>query len=176
MRLFPFVLLAACAGLSLVWVGQSPAEDDAAPAPEHRVSLDVARDRAKLMHNIYATTLEVLHHRYFHGERAMVPARAMEDIFAELDRQMNVRSRWISVNTRAMSLTHEPKSELDKRAAAELATGKEAFELIENGQYYRAAPIALGAGCVSCHDGFFRSPPKSPRFAGLIVTIPLAQE
>src|SRR5690606_30997978 len=35
-----------------------------------------ARQRAELMHAIYAETLHVMHERYFHGSRAIVPARA----------------------------------------------------------------------------------------------------
>jgi hypothetical protein len=175
-RWLPAVVLATSMGLSLAWCAETPADNDEAPSDDARVTLDVARDRARLMHTIYATTLEVIHDRYFHGPRAIVPARAMEDVFGSLDRELNVGSRWISVNTRAMSITHEPKTELDKKAAAELAAGKAEYELVEDGQYYRAAPIVLGGSCISCHDGFFRSPPKTPRFAGLIVTIPLKPE
>ena len=47
-----------------------------------RVPVAVARDRAKLMHEIYSATLEVMHDRYFHADRAVVPARAMEDVFS----------------------------------------------------------------------------------------------
>ena len=182
-RLLASAFLAMSLGLSLAWcaepsgeAGEVSAETTAATPEENRVTLAVARDRAKLMENIYSTTLEVLHDRYFHGDRAIVPARAMEDVFDTMDQQLSIRSRWISVNTKAMSITHEPKTALDKKAAAELATGKAAFELIENGQYYRATPIPLGSGCISCHDGFFRTPSKAAKFAGLIVTIPLKQE
>ena len=40
-----------------------------------RVSVEVARDRAKVMHDIYEATLDVMHHRYFHRERSVVQAR-----------------------------------------------------------------------------------------------------
>jgi hypothetical protein len=39
------------------------------------------------MHDVYAATLEVLHHRCFHRDRAIIPARAMQDIFSEIERQ-----------------------------------------------------------------------------------------
>jgi hypothetical protein len=143
---------------------------------ELRVPVQVARDRAKLMHSIYSTTLEVLHHRYFHGDRAMVPARAMEDVFSQLDQQLKVGTRWISVNTKAMSIDHEPKSDFDKIAAKEIAAGKSEFELLENGYLHRATPIPLTAGCVSCHTGFFRNSPTSPRFAGLVISVPIKLE
>jgi hypothetical protein len=175
-RLLPAAILVGAVGLSMAWCAETPSEEGAVPIEDAPVTLEVARDRARLMHTIYSTTLEVLHDRYFHGQRAMVPARAMEDVFDGLDRKLNVSARWISVNTKPMSITHEPKREFDKKAAAELAEGKAEYESIEDGRYYRATPIVLGAGCVSCHDGFFRAPPKSPRFAGLIVTMPLKQE
>ena len=78
------------------------------------VPLDVARDRAKVMHDVYEATLEVMHHRYFHGNRATVPARAMQDIFSAIERQSKVKARWISVNMKPMSLDHEPETEFEK--------------------------------------------------------------
>lgn len=139
------------------------------------VSLTIARDRAKWMHNIYAATLEVMHEHYFEKNKAVLPARAMEDIFAEMSRQSNMEARWISVNTKPMSVRHEPKSDFEKQAAKALAAGQEEFEQIENGRYYRAAPIPLSADCVSCHTGFFSAAPKSPRVAGLVISVPITE-
>ncbi|MFO1007996.1 MAG: hypothetical protein U0929_18705, partial [Planctomycetaceae bacterium] len=70
--------------------GETPAETSPpkkkAPVIEDkdRVPVEVARDRAKLMHDIYTATLDVMHHRYFHREKSVVPARAMEDVFDEM--------------------------------------------------------------------------------------------
>jgi hypothetical protein len=141
-----------------------------------RVSPDIARDRAKTMHRVYAATLESLHHHYFHGDRAIVPARAMEDVFEEIAAQSKVEARWISVNTKAMSIGHEPKSDFEKQAAKEIAAGKDSFESIENGIYRRAGAIPLASECVSCHTGFFAGAAKSPRFAGLVISVPVQEE
>lgn len=155
--------------------GEPAAEAPAAAQASGRVSLEVARDRAKLMHEVYAATLEVMHHRYFHDARAIVPARALEDVFAEMDRQSNVAARWISVNTKPMSLHHEPKSDFEKKAAAEIVAGKPAVELVADGFYRRATVIPLTGGCISCHAGMFAEASKSPKFAGLVISIPLEQ-
>jgi hypothetical protein len=93
-----------------------------------------------------------------------------------LDRQSGVKARWISVNMKPMSIQHEPKGDFEKQAATEMSAGKPEFERIEPGLYRRAAPIPLSDGCVSCHNGHFSAAPKSPRFAGLIISIPLAKE
>ena len=140
------------------------------------VSVAVARDRAQLMHRIYAATLEVMHERYFHGERAIVPARALEDVFADVARDSQIKARWISVNTKAMSINDEPTTVFEKRAATEITAGKESLEAIEDGHYWRAAAIPLADGCVSCHTGFFNGTPKLPRFAALVIGIPVAKE
>ncbi len=141
-----------------------------------RVSVAVARERAKLMHEIYSATLDVMHERYFRDERAIVPARALEDVFADIERQSNIKARWIAVNTRAMSISHEPKSEFEKRAAREIAGGKREVEAVEDGYFRRAGAIPLASGCVQCHIGFFKEPPKSPRFASLVISIPVADK
>lgn len=178
LRSFPY--LAALAGIFYLSFARAeePAQDAASKqaVDEQRVPLELARDRAKLMGHIYSSTLDVMHERYFHGERAMVPARAMEDVFETLAAETKINARWISVNARPMSLTHEPKSDFEKKAADALAAGKSEVELVEDGYYRRATPIALGSGCVACHAGFFSAPPKTPRFAGLVISVPIKLE
>ncbi len=150
---------------------------DAKPQPKiddkDRVSVEVARDRAKLMHDIYSSTLDVMHHRYFHGEKAAIPARAMEDIFAEMKLQSKSEARWISVNLRSMSIDHEPETEFEKKAAREITSGQKDIEEIEDGYYRRAMAIPLTGGCVSCHEGSFQAPSKASKFAGLVISIPI---
>lgn len=153
-----------------------PSTDDPQIEESQRVSVDVARDRAKVMHDIHAATLEALHHHYFHRERAVVPARAMEDVFKEIQQKSKVESRWMSVNMKPMSVGHEPKSDFEKQAATEIAAGKPDVEIVEGGYYRRATPIPLGDGCVGCHGGFFKENTKSPKFAGLVISVPVRSE
>jgi hypothetical protein len=153
----------------------TPVPGAPADTPE-RVPVEVARDRAKLMHRVYAATLDVMHDRYFHGDRAMVPARAMEDVFMDVARGSEIKARWISVNTKAMSLNHEPKSEFEKQVAKRIGDGEESVETTDQGYYWRAAAIPLGDGCISCHTGFFTGPPKSPRYAALIIGMPIREK
>jgi hypothetical protein len=156
--------------------GKAPAaEGDKAPLVAKDLAVDaaVARDRAKQMYDIYSTTLDVIHHRYFHGDRTTIPARAMEDVFSEMKRRSKVEARWISVNTKAMSIDHDPKTDFEKRAAKEIAEGKTEIETIEDGYYRRAGGISLHSGCLSCHEGLFQSSSKKPRFAGLVISVPI---
>jgi len=141
-----------------------------------RVTVAEARERAKLMHNIYAATLDVVHHHFFRRDRSILPARAMEDVFAEMERKSNVKAAWISVNTKAMSVHHEPKTEFEKQAAKAIAAGKGEFEVVENGYYNRAGAIPLGAGCVNCHTGFMTKTPQTQRFAGLAISVPVNEK
>lgn len=143
---------------------------------KNRVAVETARDRAENMHELYEATLEMLHHRYFHRDRSLLPARAMEDIFDDMKRRTNVEARWIAVNLKAMSIDHEPKSDFEKKAAREIASGKPAFEAVEGDYYRRASAIPLKAGCVGCHGGSFAAASKSPRFAGLVISVPLDGE
>lgn len=176
---------AICVGLaaSAEPEGAKPAESQGQPPAASKateqakpLTLEAARERAKLMQEIYAATLHVMHDHYFHDSRAVVPARAMEDVFEELAFTSKVEAKWISVNTRAMSLRHEPESEFEKAAAQEISGGKDAYEQVENGYYQRAAAIPLASGCVNCHVGFFKTPPKSPRFAELVIRMPVGDK
>ena len=141
-----------------------------------RVSLDVARDRAKLMHEIYNATLEVMHRRYFHGDRAVIPARAMEDVFSEMKRQTETEAHWISVSFKAMSIDHDPKNDFEIRAAKEIGQGNSEFEVIEDGYFRRAGAIRLTSGCIGCHGGLFKEQEKTPRYAALVISVPLKSE
>lgn len=151
------------------------AEQAAEAAKEEvpRVPLVVARDRAKLLHKVYASMLDVIHRRYFHADRAIVPARAMEDVFSDMERAAHIEARWIVANLKAMSVDHEPETPFEKQAAREITRGKKEIEVVEEGFYRRAVPVPLNAECISCHGGFFRKPSSTPKFAGLVISIPV---
>jgi hypothetical protein len=138
-----------------------------------RVSLEVARDRAQLMHDIYSATLETMHRRYFHGDRAVIPARAMQDVFKTIERDNHSQAHWISASLAPMSIDHEPKTDFEKHAAGKLAKGEEMVETIEEGYYRRAGSIPLTSGCVGCHGGLFAGTSSTRKFAGLIISIPV---
>ena len=136
-------------------------------------TVQAAKERSQLMHQIYAATLDAMHHHYFRANKSVLPARAMEDIFADVARETQSTARWISVNTKPMSIDHEPKTDFERTAASEIAAGKPMFDRIEDGFYRRAGAIPLSAGCVGCHMGMFNDPGSTPRYAALIISIPV---
>ena len=136
------------------------------------LSVEAARERATLMHNIYSATLEMMHHRYFNHDRATIPARALEDVFAEIDRQANIKSRWIAVSSRAMSIEHEPEGDFELAAVKAIRQGEDHFERTSEATYRRVGAIRLSGGCMNCH-GRFGSTSTSKKFAGLVIEIPL---
>ncbi|MDA0834142.1 MAG: DUF3365 domain-containing protein [Planctomycetota bacterium] len=138
-----------------------------------RVSVDVARDRARTMHKVFATTLETMHRHYFHGDKAAVPARAMEDSFYSIRYELKIDARWIAVNARAMSIDHEAETDFEKDAVRVLSSGKSAYERVEDGYYRRAETIPLHGGCIRCHSNAFGEPPKVAKFAGLVLSVPI---
>ena len=140
---------------------------------EDQVPVEVARDRAVLMHKIYESTLHAMHRHYFRNGKSTLPARALEDVFSEMMTDSKTDARWIAVNTNAMSIDHEPDTEFEKLAAREISNGAEQVERVEDGYYRRATAIPLGTGCISCHNGLLAPPPKSPRYAGLVISIPV---
>lgn len=167
-------------GVIVLAFGEKPGRADppteAAGATNPSPAIVSARERAQTMHQVYAATLEAMHEHYFHGERAIVPARALEDVFAEIARQSKIEARWISVNTKPMSIGHEPKGDFELQAAAALSKGDKHFERVDDEVYQRAGVIELSEGCVACHTGFFAAPPKTPRFAGLVIRVPLKRD
>lgn len=104
-----------CAAIAATWLAcvmipssaQSPAEavrksnelkQTASEMPmkgENRLSIATARERAAALHLAYSATLETIHRYYFRKDQAVLPARAMEDIFSSVARQSQAKARWI---------------------------------------------------------------------------------
>ncbi|MDP6060509.1 MAG: hypothetical protein QGH33_16515 [Pirellulaceae bacterium] len=136
-----------------------------------------ARARTKLLHTTYESTLIMVHRAYFEeGKRLTVPSRVLEDVFYWVDQETNGKTRWISVNTEAMNIDHEPESEFEKRAAKALASGKDDFELIEKGVYHRAGAVTLVASCLRCHEPTLMQNRRRKRVVGLVISIPVKQD
>jgi hypothetical protein len=146
------------------------------PPEDNRVSVAVARDRAATMHEVFADTLEVVHRHYFRRDGAVLPSRALEDVFTRMDRRSGVRAKWIAVSTPAMSVNHEPETAFEKAAAAALVGGKGEFSRVEKGYYLRAGAIPLGTGCVGCHTRNAPITDKKARLAALVIAIPVKDE
>lgn len=178
LRPFAGAVLLAGAALALVVADEkstpapAPAATPASTPAAESAALPAARQQARLAHQIYAASLDVIHERYFRDDRSTVPARALEDVFSEVARQTRIDARWIGVNARTMSINHEPKDDFEKAAAKAIAGGKREYEAVENGVYRRAEAVPLAVGCLTCH-GSFGMVPKTPRFAALVVKMPL---
>lgn len=170
-------LLSSIIPLSAQTPGKKPAASDKPVDEAARVSIDVARERVAVLHVAFAATLDTIHHYYFRKDQAVLPARAMEEVFSSVARKSNVKARWIAVNTNPMSVDHEPEGDFEKKAVAELAAGKNKYEAVENGYFRSASPIALHGGCLSCHhNSSFGPPPKGARYAGLVLSVPIKTE
>jgi len=141
------------------------------------LTLEEARGRAKLLHATYESTLIAVHRAYFtEGNRQPVPARVLEGVFYWMDQENKTNTHWISVNTEAMNLDHQPESDIEKKAAKVLASGEEQFELIEDGVYHHAGAITLVASCLRCHEPNLFQKQKRKRVAGLVISIPIKKK
>lgn len=181
MTAFKQILLAAvgCSGLWLVFtygaLSADPQSGQNAEANVQPHSVDEARRQAALLHETYLATLLVVHREYFdEDERDTLPARAFEEVFRKIDERTNGSTRWISVNSPAMNIDHEPKTEFENAAALALAGGKTEFERLEDGRYHRAAPVRFLASCSKCHLSGLGSR-RSGKMAALVISLPLPE-
>jgi len=99
----------------------------------------------------------------------------MEDVFSAVAEETKSHARWIAVNTKAMSVDHEPESDFERQAAVAISGGKTDYAAVDKGFYRHARAIPLTGGCLGCHVGF-GAPSKIPRFAGLVISIPVHEE
>ena len=156
--------------------GEQPTAAATASADVPAISVAEARERARMLHDVYEATLRTIHLRYFKENTGVpIPSRAMEDVFARVSRRSKVKAHWIAVNSQAMTLDHEPKDEFEKAAARSLGSGAAEFERVEQRMYRRAAPILLLDSCLKCH-----APPPirvtNTRYAGLVLSMPVKSD
>ncbi|MBI1312846.1 hypothetical protein GC176_16275 [bacterium] len=151
--------------------------DNEQPEENQRVTVPEARRQAKLLHDTYVATLHTVHRTYFdENSRDVIPARALESVFREIDHETGGQTRWIAVNTPAMNIDHKPKPGFEKDAARQLAKGDREFERIENGVYHRAGAVSLFAGCTKCHLSGIRPQQGVRSVAGLVISVPVKAE
>ena len=167
------------AGVSIAFSDEPKSNEGTAPSSKSvgdgEPAINVARQRAIVAQDIYSATLRMLHRRYFHKDKAVLPARAMQDIFDDIESESKVKAQWISASLKPMSIDHTPETEFEKQAAKEIAAGTPHIEIVENGYYRRASAIPLTGGCLGCHEGMFQSDGRK-KFAGLVISMPIHEE
>ncbi|MCA9015915.1 MAG: DUF3365 domain-containing protein [Planctomycetaceae bacterium] len=139
------------------------------------LSVNAAREQARLLHDALHSTLLVVHRKYYReDEKLPIPSSVLDDVFEEMQETRKISFRWISVNAEAMNIDHEPKTEFEKQAAEALSSGKKEFEQVEKGVYRHVGTICLPSQCLKCHMPNRRS--TETRFAGLIISLPVSEK
>ncbi|MCA9115055.1 MAG: DUF3365 domain-containing protein [Planctomycetaceae bacterium] len=148
--------------------GKSAASASAAAYP----TVEEARRQAAGLHVTVHATLQLVHHRYYREDEGLaIPAATLKEVFAELEKDQQVKLRWLVVEGQAMNEDHRAGNAFEVEAVKALKAGKPSHELVEDGTYRRAGPITLSNACLKCHVPDRKN--TKDRTAGLIVTIPL---
>lgn len=143
--------------------------------PRELPSIAEARRQAELLHESMHHTLQVVHHRYYREDEGLpIPAATLLEVFGELEKEKQVKLRWLVVEGQAMNDDHKARDAFEKSAVEALRSGKKSFELAEKGVFRRAGPIALTNHCLKCHLPDRKS--TATRTAGLIVAIPVSEK
>ncbi len=141
------------------------------------MTVDQAREQARLLQTTYEATLHVIHRRYFDAdEKQMIPAKALEDVFRLVDEETGRTTRWIAVSTPAMNVDNTPKEGFEEAAAEALRSGQKEFESVEGNVYQRAGSIKLFASCLRCHESGLTKQITKDRVAAFVMTFPLRDE
>lgn len=176
--------IAAAGALIVAGVRADPPAEALRPVPSIRAdgaggdpTVAEARAQARLLQSTYDASLRAIHRKYFDAdEKEAIPARVLEDVFLEVDAGTGRTSRWISVNTPAMNVEHEPRDEFEKQAAEALSSGVGEFEEVRNGVYRRAGEVHLVASCLKCHLSSLTRQVQKDRVAALVISMPIRDE
>ncbi len=164
-------IIPASFALATFGAGAAPPDESA----HVLASVDEARGRARLLHETIHATLHVVHQEYYREDEGLeLPAAALKSVFRELADRQKVELRWLVVNAQAMNVAHNPQDEFEKNAVKALASGRQEYELTENGVYRHAGAITLSSECLKCHLPNRTS--TQARAAALVITMPIEQE
>lgn len=148
-------------------IGGQSIFDDQSP-----ITAAEARVRARMLHETIAGALQVMHRDFFREDQKLsLPSKSLEDVFRELAKRQKIQLRWLAVNADAMTIEHEPQSDFDRQAVAELAAGRDEFSTVENNVLEFAGSIRLSASCLKCHVRNRTS--NDERKAALVIRMPL---
>jgi len=142
--------------------------DDPAASPPATVA--EARARSKLLQETFHATLHIVHLRYYREDEGLIiPAKTLESVFAELERNHQVKIRWLAVNAPAMNVDHEAKDDFEQAAVKALTDGKQEYESVDGGLYRHVGAITLTSECLKCHVPHRTS--LEDRVAGLSISM-----
>ena len=147
------------------------------PSTGPSLTVDEARNQARLLQTTYEATLHVMHRHYFDAdEKDTIPAKALEDVFKLADEGTGRSTRWIAVSTPAMNVDNKPQEGFEEAAAEALRSGEKEYESLEGSIYHRAGAIKLFASCLRCHESGLTKQITKDRVAGFVMSIPIQDE
>ncbi|WP_146537332.1 c-type heme family protein [Rubripirellula reticaptiva] len=145
------------------------------PAIAAPANVDEARDRSKLVHEIFRGTLQVVHRDLFDEDNGFaIPSRSLEDVFSELARSYDVDLKWLIVNADVLNIDHVAETDFEKQAVKVLAKGQPALEQVTENRFHYAGAITLHSQCLKCHVK--RRTSNENRTAGLLISMPIAPD
>lgn len=151
----------------------SPHEPAKAPPSPRRPTVEEARDRAVLLHDLAGETLRAIHEAYYREDEGLpIPAVLLRDVFGELGKRRQVEFRWLAVDADAMNVDHKPKTDFERKAVQALAAGEGLHEEVADGVYRHAGVVPLTSECLKCHLPNRRS--TRTRHAALVIALPVA--
>ena len=172
-------VLAVAAGAFLLVFASAKARSEekvaevAKKAP--RATLQEAKGQAKLLHDTFDTSLQLVHLEYYREDEGLpIPSLIFEDVFKVVGKERDIKFHWIAVNAQPMSVDHRANDDFEKAAVKELAAGKESYEAVEGDVYRRAGAITLFSQCLKCHVPNRTS--TESRTAGLVISIPIKND
>lgn len=135
-------------------------------------TVNEARGRAQLLHEMIHGSLQVMHRDFFREDEGLqIPSRSLDDVFLELARIHHVKVRWLAVDAEPMSVDHKPKDDFENNAVKALKSGKPDFDAVEGDSFRFAGLIRLPSQCLKCHVP--RRTNNKERAAAVAITMPL---
>ncbi len=95
-----------------------------------------ARRQAEILHDTLHSTLQVVHHRYYReDEGLLLPAAALREIFADVEKRQKIELHWLAVEGEVMNTDHRARDEFEQAAVTALKADRPFHEEVTEKAY-----------------------------------------
>lgn len=136
------------AGLTPAAGAPAPPATKSAPLP----TLAAARERVRMMDDIYVTAVLVTHKMYVRDPGTPAAVTWAKQVFHGLQGKGWPEARILSGVDRPLNPENDPSDPFERDAVAAFRAGKPSFERVEGGVLrYATALHVVDASCITCH-------------------------
>jgi hypothetical protein len=174
------LILGACVALlSTIVSNQCTAEEAKKKTPPQDAAVERARREVRMLDDIYKTAVVLVTEHYVKTDSDLAAGSAFKVLFDSIAKKGWHEARLVDATGQPYSDLNLPKEGFEKKAIAELLSGKPSFDQVitEDGKRYLLAATAIPVvmeKCIMCHENY-RNVEKGKAIGAISYKVPVQE-